>query len=63
MVLLNKLWAVVMGKQNHLLACVKAVGWDERPSGRKRRLSDAPMTPYARVLGCGALPASPKREP
>jgi hypothetical protein len=60
MVWLNKLWAAVMDKQNHLLPCVKAVGWDERPSGRKRRLYDAPRTPYQRVVDCGALPAGLK---
>ncbi|MDR1213626.1 MAG: integrase [Propionibacteriaceae bacterium] len=55
--LLNRLWAPVMDKQNHLLPCVKAVGWDERPSGRKRRVYDRPSTPYARVSASGALPA------
>jgi hypothetical protein len=56
MVWLNKLWAAVMDKQNHLLPCVKAVGWDQRPSGRKRRVYDTPRTPYQRVLDCAALP-------
>jgi hypothetical protein len=59
---LNKLWAAVMDKQNHLLPCVKAVGWDERPSGRKRRLYDQPRTPYQRVLDCGALPTGLKAD-
>ncbi|MDR2373901.1 MAG: transposase family protein [Bifidobacteriaceae bacterium] len=62
MALLNKLWADVMDKQNHLLPCVKATGWDERPSGRKRRVYDSPRTPYQRVLDAAALRAGPRAE-
>jgi hypothetical protein len=53
--LLNQLWALVMDKQNILLPCVKAVSWDEKPSGRKKRVYDSPRTPYQRVLDSGAL--------
>jgi hypothetical protein len=60
--LLNKLWAEVMDKQNHLLPCVKAVDWAETASGRKKRLYDAPATPYARVLAAGALKPGPKAQ-
>jgi len=60
--LLNQLWALVMDKQNHLLPCVKAVGWDERPSGRKKRVYDEPRTPYQRILDSEALPDGPKAD-
>ena len=60
--LLNQLWTLVMDKQNHLLPCVKAVGWDTRPSGRKRRLYDAPRTPYQRVLDSQAIRPGPRAE-
>jgi hypothetical protein len=62
MALLNKLWAEVMDKQNHLLPCVKAVDWAQTRSGRKKRLYDAPATPYARALAAGALTAGPKAQ-
>jgi hypothetical protein len=60
--LLNKLWAAVMDRRNHLLPCVKAVDWAETRSGRKKRVYDAPRVPYLRVLDCGALPAGLKAD-
>ncbi len=34
---------------------MKAVGWTETRSGRKKRIYDKPATPYARLLASGAL--------
>lgn len=53
--LLNELWALVMARKNHLLPCVKATGWTHTASGRKKRIYDAPKTPYARLLESGVL--------
>jgi hypothetical protein len=52
---LNLLWAQVMARKNHLQACVKATGWTETRSGRKKRIYDKPATPYARLVASGAL--------
>lgn len=53
--LLNQLWALVMARKNHLLPCVKATGWKQTPTGRKKRIYDKPRTPYQRLLDTGAL--------
>jgi len=55
MVLLNELWDLVMARKNHLLPCVKAVDWTHTKSGRKKRVYDAPRTPYQRLLDAGVL--------
>ena len=44
-----------MARKNHLLPCVKAIGWTETSSGRNKRIYDQPATPYARLLTSGAL--------
>ena len=60
--LLNQLWDLVMARKNHLLPCVKATGWAHTSSGRKKRIYDAPATPYARLLATGTLdPATRQR--
>ena len=53
--LLNELWALVMARKNHLLPCVKAVGWTHTTAGRKKRVYDKPRTPYQRLLDAGVL--------
>lgn len=53
--LLNQLWDLVMARKNHLLPCVKATGWTQTTSGRKKRIYDKPRTPYQRLLDTGAL--------
>ncbi|WP_409048689.1 integrase (plasmid) [Microbacterium sp. HA-8] len=53
--LLNELWGLVMQRKNHLLPCVKAVGWKHTSAGRKQRVYDAPQTPYARLLAAHVL--------
>lgn len=60
--LLNQLWTLVSWRKNHLLPCVKAIGWSTTRSGRKKRIYDAPATPYARLLATGTLdPATRQR--
>ncbi|MEO7589060.1 MAG: integrase [Arachnia sp.] len=53
--LLNDLWGLVMQRKNHLLPCVKAIGWATTPSGRRKRVYDEPHTPYARLMVAGVL--------
>lgn len=55
MALLNELWDLVMVRKNHLLPCVKAVGWTHTTAGRKKRIYDAPRTPYQRLIDAGVL--------
>ena len=55
MALLNELWDLVMARKNHLLPCVKAIGWTHTSAGRKKRVYDAPRTPYQRLLDAGVL--------
>ncbi|MFT4216906.1 MAG: integrase [Micropruina sp.] len=47
--LLDELWEVSAARKNHLVPCVKAVGWIQSDVGRKR-LYDAPRTPYRRLV-------------
>lgn len=53
--LLNELWGLVMARKNHLLPCVKATGWTTTKAGRKKRIYDAPRTPYQRLIDAGVL--------
>jgi hypothetical protein len=53
--LLNELHSLVMKRKNYLLPCVKATGWTHTSSGRKKRVYDAPRTPYQRLLDAGVL--------
>jgi len=53
--LLNQLWDLVMAQKNHLLPCVKAIGWTTTTSGRKKRVYDKPKTPYQRLIDSGVL--------
>lgn len=53
--LLNELHSLVMKRKNYLLPCVKATGWTHTSSGRKKRVYDAPRTPYYRLLDAGVL--------
>ena len=55
--LLNQLWTLVMARKNHLLPCVKAIGWTQTSAGRKKRVYDAPATPYQRLTTSGTLDA------
>ena len=55
LVLLNELWDLVMARKDHLLPCVKAIGWATTRSGRKKRVYDKPRTPYQRLIDTGIL--------
>ena len=55
MVLLNELWDLVVARKNHLLPCVKAIGWTTTKSGRKKRVYDAPRPPYQRLIDADIL--------
>jgi hypothetical protein len=55
--LLNKLRDLVMARKNHLLPCVKAIDWTTTKAGRKKRVYDAPRTPYQRLVDSGVLDA------
>lgn len=54
---LERLWHVVMLKMNFFTPTKKPVGWSETGQGRRRRVYDAPRTPYQRVLDSGILSA------
>lgn len=47
--LLDRLWELSAARRNHLLPCVKATGWVESSTGR-RRTYDRLRTPYQRLL-------------
>ncbi|WP_130866131.1 integrase catalytic domain-containing protein [Acidipropionibacterium timonense] len=53
--LLNQLWPPVMARKNHLLPCVKAIGWTTTSAGRKKRVYDKPKTPYQRLVDSRVL--------
>ncbi|MDN5997604.1 integrase catalytic domain-containing protein [Acidipropionibacterium jensenii] len=53
--LLNQLWPLVMARKNHLLPCVKAIGWTTTSAGRRKRVYDKPKTPYQRLVDSGVL--------
>nr|WP_245306562.1 integrase [Acidipropionibacterium timonense] len=53
--LLNQLWPLVMARKNHLLPCVKAIGWTTTSAGRKKRVYDKPKTPYQRLVDSRVL--------
>ena len=59
--LLNQLWDLVMARKNHLLPCVKAVGWTTTAAGHKKRLYDDPTTPYARIMASDAVDETTKK--
>ncbi|AFV88675.1 Integrase catalytic region [Acidipropionibacterium acidipropionici ATCC 4875] len=49
------MWPLVMARKNHLLPCVKAIGWTTTSAGRKKRVYDKPKTPYQRLVDSGVL--------
>lgn len=58
MALLNELWELVMKRKNHLLPCVKAIGWATTTAGRKKRIYDQPRSPYQRLIDLDILDES-----
>lgn len=51
--LLNELWRLVSLKLNFFTPTKKPVGYSETKSGRRRRIYDAPATPWQRVKRSG----------
>lgn len=58
---LAKLWRVVMLKMNFFTPTKKPVGWETDGQGRRRRVYDAPQTPYQRLLDAGVLSKAQER--
>lgn len=58
---LAKLWHVVMLKMNFFTPTKKPVGWTIDGQGRRRRVYDAPQTPYQRLLDAGVLTKAQER--
>lgn len=48
------LWQVVMLKVSFFTPARKPVGWTQDGQGRRKRVYDAPQTPYQRLLTSGA---------
>lgn len=59
---LERLWHVVMLKMNFFTPTKKPVGWEADGQGRRRRVYDAPRTPYERLLESGILSLQQTRE-
>jgi hypothetical protein len=57
LVLLNTLWPLVCDRANYLVPTKKPVGWGTDAAGRRKRLYDAPRTPFDRL--CDAQVLSP----
>jgi transposase InsO family protein len=55
LILLNRRWPLVGDRMNFLLPTKKPIGWATDPTGRRRRVYDAPRTPLERLLTCGTL--------
>lgn len=53
--ILNELWPLVNDRLNYFFPTKKPIGWSSDRSGRRKRLYDAPKTPYQRLLATGTL--------
>ena len=58
---LAKLWQVVGWKMNFFTPTKKPVGWSVDGQGRRRRVYDAPKTPFQRLLEAGVLSHTQER--
>jgi hypothetical protein len=57
---LNRLWPLVNDRMNYLTPTKKPAGWGQSRNGRRKRLYDAPATPFDRLLAAKVL--SPAQE-
>ena len=57
---LNQLWRAVDDRLNYFTPTRKPTGWVEDARGRRRRIYDAPATPFARLCEAGVM--SPGQE-
>lgn len=55
LVLLNALWPLVCDRANYLTPTKKPTGWSTDTAGRRKRLYDAPRTPFDRLCDSGVL--------
>lgn len=53
--ILNHLWKVVCLKLNFFTATKKPIGWTQNASGKRKRIWDAPTTPYQRLRSSEVL--------
>jgi hypothetical protein len=58
--LLNQLWPLVNDRLNYFTPTKKPVAWSTDAAGRRKRVYDAPQTPFDRLLAAGVL--SPAQE-
>lgn len=58
---LDRLWQVVMWKMNFFTPTKKPVGWSIDGQGRRRRVYDAPKTPFQRLLDSRVLSITQER--
>lgn len=56
---LNRLWHLVNDRVNYLMPTIKPTGYGSTRNGRRRRVYDAPRTPFDRLLDADVL--SPKQ--
>lgn len=59
--LLNELWPLVSMRLNYFTPTKKPTGYATTADGRRKRLYDAPRTPWQRVLASGLLSAAQVR--
>lgn len=60
--LLNRLWPLVNDRLNFLTPTKKPIQWATDTVGRRKRLYDAPQTPFRRLLASGTLSSAQQRE-
>lgn len=52
---LNRLWKLANDRLNYLTPTIKPTGYGTTTTGRRKRLYDAPQTPFDRLLASGTL--------
>src|SRR6202022_1751723 len=60
---LNRLWPLVNDRLNYLTPTIKPIGYASSGDGRRRRLSDTPQTPLARLPATTPPPGPPRSPP
>lgn len=58
----NRLWPLTNDRLNYLSPTKKPTGWSADAAGRRKRLYDAPQTPYRRLLDSGTLSRAQQAE-
>jgi hypothetical protein len=59
---LNKLWPLVGDRLNFFTPTKKPVGWGQDKAGRRKRVYDAPATPFDRLIATGILSPAQQAE-